>query len=285
MTDVDDLRVALQARPAEPWPELDVQQIMVAGGRIRRRRRVRTGVISVGAVSAFLVAGVTIGHGGNKAQVEIAAVPNTVPTPAAAPTAVPVPSIRIASTAASQPKSSNGHSPTEMPSASAPTPLPPQDRSVGTVISTGYDQDRSQVLYMVSFHDPKFSGVSLALVSGQAQRGRLVGQVRVNPDGPSKSPGFCVFHRAPSGTQMMPSFGYYLGPATSIYATDRLNRSVVAKQAQWSKNPDVVVFWFNPGDLDSAQGLKTLTAQNSDGSRISVAWANLGKATSFSNQL
>ena len=56
MTDLDDLRVALHERPGRPLPELDLAQIMVAGARIRRRRRVRRGgAVLAGAVLSTLV--------------------------------------------------------------------------------------------------------------------------------------------------------------------------------------------------------------------------------------
>ena len=64
-------------------------------------------------------------------------------------------------------------------------------------------------------------------------------------DGSDRAPGF----HAVSGAMNVegddiPAFGYYAGPATKITAG-----GVRARQAVWSEDPGVVVFWFHPADV------------------------------------
>ncbi|RZU49170.1 hypothetical protein EV385_0906 [Krasilnikovia cinnamomea] len=57
MTDLDDLRDALQSPPGFAPRVLDLDQVMAAGGRLRRRRRLAVGAASALAVAVLLVGG------------------------------------------------------------------------------------------------------------------------------------------------------------------------------------------------------------------------------------
>ncbi|BFU43569.1 hypothetical protein [Krasilnikovia sp. MM14-A1004] len=57
MTDLDDLRDALQSPPGFAPRVLNLDQVMASGGRLRRRRRVAVGAASALAVGVLLVGG------------------------------------------------------------------------------------------------------------------------------------------------------------------------------------------------------------------------------------
>lgn len=258
MTDLDYLREALHARPTDPLPELDLGLIMVAGGRLRRRRRLRAVLTSGATLSVLLAVGSLIGYAGNQARIEIAATPSALP----APSAVPI---------TSAPKLWSTPRPTFVTPAGA--------KPLGEVVTTN-GKSGSPVLYMVAPDAARYPGVDRALVSGRWQDDKLIGEIQVaTTRATGKARGFRVFHRAAPGERPGPSFGYYIGSVVSIYAIDSQGKHTTAKQVQWSGDPGVVIFWFNGGDLDSAQSVKSLSALNSDGTHVTVAWSNLGKSS------
>ena len=77
--------------------------------------------------------------------------------------------------------------------------------------------------------------------------------------GSDKAPGF---HGVSGGLNVnghdVPAFGYYAGPAAKISAT-----TGVAHQARWSADPNVVVFWFDPGTADP-ENLKAFDAAGNE---------------------
>ena len=124
MTDLEELREALHTRPDEPLPELDIRQIMVAGTRLRRRQRVRTGVISL-TVLAVLVGGTALSQIGRPGEVQPAGTPTSGPTVSPSGLSTPVPSATPDATATSVPTSAPAMSPTaEVTSTGAPTISP-----------------------------------------------------------------------------------------------------------------------------------------------------------------
>jgi hypothetical protein len=124
MTDLEELREALHTRPDEPLPELDIRQIMVAGTRLRRRQRVRTGVISL-TVLAVLVGGMALSQIGRPGEVQPAGSPTSVPTVAPSGLSTPASSPTPDATATSIPASAPAMSPTaEVTSTGAPTISP-----------------------------------------------------------------------------------------------------------------------------------------------------------------
>jgi len=92
--------------------------------------------------------------------------------------------------------------------------------------------------------------------------GRPVSVVTTNENkGSDRTPGFHAIEGAMEvNGSKTPTFGYYVGPATKITATAK-DTTVTARQAAWSEDPSVVVFWFDP----DARSLDHLRAYDSDG--------------------
>jgi len=274
MIDVEELREALQTRPAEPWPELDIQQIMTTGRRLRRRRQLRTGVITGAGLSAVLIAGMMVSQTGGRTSADLAAGPAL--TSGSAPQATA--NIQVTTTADPPTVSPADRAPTvgSTPLRGQPAATLAPSKPLGDVVFLKNPKDTAQALYMVAA-DPDVAGVDHGLVFGRSKKGELIDQVQIQAlDASERTQSFRAFYRASLKDPAMPSFGYYTGPATSIYATGRLNKRVPAKQIQWSQDPGTVIFWFEAGELASIPDLTSLTATNSDGTLVSIKLANLG---------
>jgi hypothetical protein len=144
------------------------------------------------------------------------------------------------------------------PSAPAPDPSPESDtpKPLGQVIETGLAAKSGKwVLYGVPVKDmPKIHfGIMLGHRAGS---GDVVGDVMTNETvGSDRSPGF---HAAEGSMEIDAgkslTFGYYAGPATKITAKSH-GKTVTAKQAAWSKDSSVIVYWF-PASVTGVSGLK-----------------------------
>jgi hypothetical protein len=86
MIDLDDLREALKSPPGEWASAPDVGHILLAGRRLRRRRRVRVSVISMAAAFVLLTTGVLVGQSAGHAPLEKATTPRSALTLAPTPT-------------------------------------------------------------------------------------------------------------------------------------------------------------------------------------------------------
>ncbi|MFD6070992.1 hypothetical protein ACFWGA_27620, partial [Amycolatopsis lurida] len=65
----------------------------------------------------------------------------------------------------------------------------------------------------------------------------------------------------------VPVFGYFSGPAVRITSTVR-GKPVEAKIVPWSEDPSVVIFWFDPGQVESPYVLTPLVAYDARGQRL-----------------
>jgi hypothetical protein len=132
----------------------------------------------------------------------------------------------------------------------------PEHEVLGDVIPSGLGD---LVFYGVKVHEPRLPHTTFGIMAGTRDAGGLKDLVVANEtNGSDKAPGF---HAVTGGLnvdgQDVPSFGYYAGPAAKITA-----RSGVAHQARWSADPNIVVFWFDPGTAEP-EGLKAFdTAGN-----------------------
>ena len=154
----------------------------------------------------------------------------------------------------------------------ASTPeAPPAPAALGKVIDAGFAaKDGSWVMYAVTVDDKALPGTHFGVMAGRRlPGGSLTAEVMANEvEGSDRAPGF---HAVQAGMEVegeqTPSFGYYVGDATKITARAG-GRTVTAKQAAWSEDAAVKIFWFDPAtgavsDLkayDSAG--RTLTAGN-----------------------
>ena len=128
-------------------------------------------------------------------------------------------------------------------SAVATTPV------LGDVIPSGYGD---LVFYGVSVQIPQLPETTFGIKTGARDaRGCLTALVATNEtSGSDKAPGFhAVVGGIGVGGHQVPTFGYYYGPAAKV--TGRIGGTTeVARQARWSEDPNVVVFWFAPGAAD-----------------------------------
>ncbi|WP_240944465.1 hypothetical protein [Micromonospora thermarum] len=65
----------------------------------------------------------------------------------------------------------------------------------------------------------------------------------------------------------MPTFGYFVGPAKRIVGTVD-GRQATARLAQWSRDPQVVIFWFDPQQLAPGTPLDGIVAHDARGRRL-----------------
>jgi hypothetical protein len=104
----------------------------------------------------------------------------------------------------------------------------------------------------------------------RALGGGLTSRVQGNETkGPWRAPGFHAVSEATSiEGDDIPAFGYYVGPATKI--TAGRGEKVTARQAQWSEDPSVVLFWFDPADVPDGFRVTSLTAYDKDGDKLAA---------------
>ncbi len=131
----------------------------------------------------------------------------------------------------------------------------PEHEVLGEVIPSGFGD---LVFYGVKVREPRLPQTTFGIMAGTRAGGDLV--VANETSGSDQAPGF---HAVTGGMNVnghdVPGFGYYVGPAAKITSS-----TGVAHQARWSANPDVVVFWFDPGTPDPAR----LKAYNAAGDKL-----------------
>ncbi|MEU3627375.1 hypothetical protein BS329_26920 [Amycolatopsis coloradensis] len=130
----------------------------------------------------------------------------------------------------------------------APAPAIVQTAQAGTpwgdVIGTGVHGDGGELVFSgVKIDVEQLPGTTFGIMAGRRPAGGQVtaGVVANEFEGSDKAPGF---HAVSGGINGYPSFGYYAGPAVKITAKVA-GKSVTARQAPWSVDPNVVVFWFD----------------------------------------
>ncbi|WP_306215878.1 hypothetical protein [Actinoplanes sp. RD1] len=120
------------------------------------------------------------------------------------------------------------------------------DGSWGAPVRTGIKQGRGEIV-LTAFRpaNPAYPDISFGVRACVEEAG-VIGTCVYDFDeaGPDRSPGFhSVGAVTGEGGTNFPMYGYYVGPAASITATSR-GEAVAAQTAQWSEDPDVVLFWF-----------------------------------------
>jgi hypothetical protein len=234
MNDLDDFRAALRQPPDEPFADPDLAKIMADGMRLRRRRRLLTGTAGVAAAAAVVL-------------VVLFAV--QLRQPALAPVAQP---------------------PSSKPALSTAAPAPPGDTPIGNVVGTGIRTQAGEIVFYARAVDlPELPGVRFGLVAGFRSGTSLHSALVTNETrGSDRSFGF---HATDGGEnldgQLIPVFGYFAGPAARITTTVH-GRTVEARTAQWSVDPNVVIFWFNPDAVPDSAVLTPLIAYDADGKRL-----------------
>ncbi|WP_326945592.1 hypothetical protein OG439_39490 [Amycolatopsis sp. NBC_01307] len=179
--------------------------------------------------------------------------------------------------------SANAETPPAAPVAAAPaapaapvSPPPTRDAApehevLGDVIGTGRrDSSGELVFYGAKLQEPQLPNTTFGIMGGiRDAAGGLQDVIVANEfAGSDKAPGF---HAVTGGANLdghdVPSFGYYAGPAAKITAAG----NVVAHQAKWSADPNVVVFWF-----DSAADPGRLRAYDAAGNNLPAGHTGAG---------
>jgi hypothetical protein len=158
------------------------------------------------------------------------------------------------------------------PATPSPAPAqPPASAPLGAVVPTGIRLPGGEVvLYAVAINEPSLPRIHFGVMAGQRDAaGRLTDRVESNEvTGSDRSPGF---HAVQAPTEVegarMPEFGYYAGPAARITARAG-GHQIRARQARWSQDPTVVLFWFDPADVPAGQEPTGLAAFDSAGHRL-----------------
>ena len=230
MNDLETFRAALQAPTDTAHDVLDLDRIMQQGGRLRRRRRLLAGAAGVATALVLVTGGVQAGR----------------------TFAPPAPGVSVAA-----PGPSSGDTSVQY---------------VGDLVRTGVQVgERELVLYMAPVDDPKLPEGDFGVTAGVlALDGGLTSRMFTNEaEGPWRAPGF---HAVSGATNVegddIPTFGYYVGPATKITAGK--GKKVTARQAQWTEDPSVVLFWFDPADLPDGFQASSLTAYDKDGDTLTT---------------
>ncbi|GID95298.1 hypothetical protein ACFQFC_33065 [Amorphoplanes digitatis] len=239
MNDLDDLRDAMNTPDFSPKP-LDLGAVMAAGGRLRRRRRLAVGATSGLAVLALLVGGA-----------QLARPDGAQPVSAGSPgTGVNV------------------------------TPVEPrQDGAFGDVVDTGMTIGGGpRLLWVTELEDPALpdTGIGIAVGRRDAGGGLVVDVMSNESVGSDRAPGFHAA-QAPMtiGSGPSPAFGYYVGDAAKITVTAD-GKKVTARQATWSEDPSVVLFWFTLDQVAPGARLGKLSAHDRDGRRLPAGNASFG---------
>jgi hypothetical protein len=152
--------------------------------------------------------------------------------------------------------------PTRSGEAGTPDPTPSGEgnnpKPLGQVIDTGLAAKHGDwVLYAVPVKDKALPKIHFGVMLGHRKAsGEVVADIMTNETtGSDRSPGF---HGAEGSMSVdagqSPTFGYYAGPATRITGKSH-GKTVTAKQATWSKDRSVVVYWFAPS-VTGVSGLK-----------------------------
>jgi hypothetical protein len=251
MNDLDqELRATLASPPDFVPTPVDIDSIMVAGGRLRRRRRMAVAGGVTAAVAALALAtqapGLVRGSGTGYGR-------------------------QVGGPSAGGPSSA-------APSSATPTHRPrivsanPVGSLIGDVVSTGLRNSTHQewVIFAESEKSRDYPKTTFLFAIGE----RLAsGDVQEElpqdfTDGSDRAAGFHStiepVEYGPGNVQ--PAFGSYVGAAARITANFE-GRTVQARTAQWSEDPAVTVFWFDPAET-GARSMTKLTAYGSDGKAV-----------------
>ncbi|MFE9688569.1 hypothetical protein [Micromonospora sp. NPDC005806] len=240
MNEVEQFRQAMRATERADGEALDLTTIMRDGRRLRRRRRLAGAGAAV--LSVAVVLGVAVGlQRAGAPEAERRSAPAVI-----APTRL-----------------------TATPTRQAPRPKP-----IGDVVASGLRYgSEERVFYFVPVDVPRQPHVTIGLMAGRrAADGELISDFLVNDiEGSDRRPGFHGIGYDKSGgippKTPMPTFGYFVGPAKRIVGTAD-GRQVTARLATWSRDPQVMIFWFDLRQLAPGVPLDGIVARDAHGRKL-----------------
>jgi hypothetical protein len=249
MTQLEELKDAMHSPPDFEPASLDVAQVMTAGGRMRRRRRLAVGAASALTVAALLIGGSQLAGPGGQGG----------PVPAA------------------------GRS-TPLPPTGRPAPMPSTGNSsapgiLGTVVETGKKAGGRQWIIYVETTDTRDLDSTLSLVLGRTRTGTIDDfDIEIASSGPAEGRMRPGFHAVEAGRVLdgrtTPTFGYYVGAAARITARDAATgKTVEAHRTAWTgfaEADKMQIFWFDfvPGQAPAR--LTDLAAYDKNGAKLPV---------------
>jgi hypothetical protein len=252
MTDLDELKSALDSPPGFEPVQLDFDRVMAAGTRRRRRQQV-----GIAAVSGLGVAALLVGGG---ALMNLAA-----PSP-------------VANGAAAYAEPSGAVPSDAVPSGAVPSAINSSAPGIlGKVVETGRMVEGKQWIIYVETVDPDRLNRNLTLVLGRTKTGYIndftediisydAGATRMTPGFHAVKPGTVIDGRT------TPTFGYYRGNAAKITARDsRTGATVDAHLTAWSgfaATEKAQIFWFDFTQGQTPATLTDLTAYDRSGKKL-----------------
>jgi hypothetical protein len=240
VNDLDDLRDAMHSTPDFAPRPLDLAAVMIAGGRLRRRRRLAVGAASGLAVLVLLIGG--------------------------------------AQFARSRPAEPTGDAVAARPPGTAVAAVPADD-TFGEVVDTGVRTgDQTWLLWIKRIDDPALPDTSIGMVAGRRDAGGrpVVDMLSNETEGSDRSPGFHAMQMASKlGSGTTPAYGYYVGDAARITVVAD-GRTVTARRARWSEDSSIVLFWFTLKQVNPGTTVKQVTAYDSTGRRLPAGNASFG---------
>jgi hypothetical protein len=276
MTELDDLKDAMASTPDfEPAP-LNLNHVLAAGGRIRRRRRLVAGTASGVAVLALVIGGGQMISGAATRPPAVGEVGSASAYPSGPNPSYPNPSYPNPS----YPSHPNPSYPSQ-PDSSFPVPDPHPSTDggpgiLGAVVETGQKVgDRRWILYVLTADTYKLDD-NLTLVLGRTKTGFIddftEDILSSDPGSGRMKPGF---HAVTAGTvkdgRTTPTFGYYAGDAARITARDAAGNTVEAHVTAWQgfgKQERATIFWFDFAQGKTPAALTGLAAYDKDGDKL-----------------
>jgi hypothetical protein len=160
------------------------------------------------------------------------------------------------------------------PSADADTKetlRPDRGATLGTVVDTGMKvEGLARVLWMQRLDEPQLPTVSIGIAAGRRDTaGELIIDVLNNEvEGSDRAPGFHGLEMAMVvNDRPTPAFGYYVGAARRITVVAD-GRTVRARQAAWSEDPSVILFWFDLKKVKPTSKVGKASAFDRDGRKL-----------------
>jgi hypothetical protein len=281
MTELDDLKDAMASTPDFVPAPLNLNHVLHAGGRIRRRRRLAAGTASGVAVLALVIGGGQMISGAATRPPAVGEFGSAPTYPSGPNPSYPNPTYPSHPNPSFPNPTYPSHPNPSQPAASYPVPGPYPSIDggpgiLGAIVQTGQKVgDQQWVLYVLTADSYKLDD-NLTLVLGRTKTGYINDFTK--DIAASDSAGGRMkqgFHAVTAGTvkdgRTTPTFGYYAGDATRITARDTTGKTVQAHVTPWQgfgKKERATIFWFDFAQGKTSTALTGFTAYDNNGNTL-----------------